>query len=201
MKRLLFVFMALGFVWACGGSFKPDYKVTDASHKKPPSWIQQNNAHKSDSEGSVRDYRYFISDARSVDKRLCLKSAEARATQKIASEIAQHIMAMYEEETMSADSNVSRRMRDSLEQSVQVNLHGVKVTATYWEKRSYRREMGAPEDKVAYKCDVAVRISRSVLIEALETYRKRTMAQLDADSRRAMDRAVSETIREIKDYE
>ncbi|MBR1778169.1 MAG: hypothetical protein IJ752_06260 [Alphaproteobacteria bacterium] len=197
MKKHLAALSTLCLLSACAG-FKPDYVVKDASESSAPSWTVQSKAHKVDSSSEAKEHRYFVNDAHNVNQRLCLKAAETRATQKVASEVAQEIMSRFEEKSQSEDDTASTKLKDKLEQNIQVNLHGVAVAGKYWEKRSYLKEMGAEKDYTSYKCDVVVRIKKSALAEAIEAYKAKTMKTLAGEEKKAMTEAVDSYVADLK---
>ncbi len=196
MKKMTVALLALCSVSACA-SFKPDYEVKDASESSRPAWTVQNKAYKSDDSDAKNTHRFFVEDAENVNQRLCLKSAEARATQKVASEIAQELIAKYEEKTQSKNDKATAQAKDNLQQSIKVNLHGVAVQGKYWEKRRYLKELGAEKDLTAYHCDVVVKISNAALAEALQAYKDKTMKTLKGEDKQAMEEVVTEAIDEL----
>ena len=196
MKKYLITVSALCLLSACAG-FTPDYDITDASETSKPSWTLQSKAHKIDSSSEAKQNRYFVSDAQNVNQRLCLKSAETRATQKVASEIAQELMSRFEEINKSQDDTANSKMKETLEQNIQVNLHGVAVADKYWEKRAYKKEKGAEKDYTAYKCDVVVKIKKTALAEALNAYKEKTVKHLKGADKKAMTEAVDSYMTEL----
>lgn len=197
MKKIISATILTLALSACAG-FKPDYIVRDASENSRPSWTVQKNAYKSDDSANKKKFRYYVNDAENPDQRLCLKSAEARATQKVASEIAQEIASRFSEKANSHDDESTRKVKEDLEQNIKVSLHGVAVQGKYWEKRQYSRELGVEKDKTAYKCDVAVRISNEALAEALEAYKTKTLNSLKESDKQPMKEAIDSTIGLIK---
>ena len=190
MKKILLGLSTVALLSACT-SFKPDYIVQDASRTSAPKWIT--NAYKAaDSSKEKKEFRFYNADSENVNKRLCQKSAETRATQKIASEVAQEIMGMFQEKNSATDDTATAKLKDVLEQNIKTSLHGVQITDQYWEKRAYRMEMGAPQDIVKYKCDAVVKIKVSSLEEALNAYKAKTIKTLSADQKVAMEQAVDE---------
>ncbi len=199
MKKLLITVCTASLLASCA-SFTPDYVVTDASESSAPSWIAQSKAHKIDSSSEAKQNRYFVSDAQNVNQRLCLKSAETRATQKIASEVAQELMSKFEEKNRSADDSADSKIKDNLEQNIQVNLHGIIVADKYWEKRAYKKEMGAEKDYVAYKCDVVVKIKKTALADAIEAYKDKTVKTLQGENKKAMEEAINDYISDLSNH-
>lgn len=197
MKNKALTVAALSLLTACAG-FKPDYEVRDASASSKPAWTVQSKTAKIDSSSERKENRYFVADAVNVDKGLCLRSAEVNATRKIASEVAQEIMGAFEENRKSADDSANVKMKEKLEQNIQVNLHGVVVAEKYWERRAYMKALGAEKDYTGYKCDVAVKIKKDALIDALEMYKAKTMRTLKGEDKAAMEQAVDKTVDSLK---
>lgn len=195
-KNLVALTAAICLLSACS-SFKPDYVVTNASEKSAPKWIAQPKASKVDSGSEAKKHRYYVNDAQNVNQRLCLKSAETRATQKIAAEVAQELMSKYEEKTHSDNDVANQQVKDSLQQNIQVNLHGVTVAGSYWEQRAYKKEMGAEKDYTSYKCDVVAKIKKEALVEALEAYKAKTLNTLKAQEKKVMQETVDEYIGDL----
>ncbi|MDD4519328.1 MAG: hypothetical protein PHI50_00375 [Alphaproteobacteria bacterium] len=175
-------------------SFKPDFVVTDASEGSVPSWISQKKAYKSETEDTVKDYKYYVNDAENTNRRLCLRSANVRATQKIAEQIAQEIVSNYEEDIDSNNDISTTAIKSHIEQNIKVSLHGVSAQDSYWEKRAYKKELGAKKDYQAYKCNVVVKIKKANLIEALEAYKAKDKAMTPA-----LKKAIDKTAEEIKE--
>lgn len=197
MKNKVLTVAAVSLLTACAG-FKPDYKVREASDSSKPAWTVQSKTSKIDSASERKTNRYFVSDAVNVDKGLCLRSAEVNATRKIASEVAQEIMGAFEENRKSADDSANVKMKEKLEQNIQVNLHGVVVAEKYWERRAYMKDSGAEKDYTGYKCDVAVKIKKDALADALEMYKAKTMRTLKGEDKAAMEKAVDKTVEALK---
>lgn len=199
-KSTLILFGGIAVLAACS-SFEPDYTVTDASHASRPDWIQPENVKESGSSSNRKEHRYYIDSAENINQRLCLKSAEARATQKVASEIAQEVVSRYEERAQSDNQTALEQVKEKLEQNIQVSLHGVRVQSSYWEKRAYKQELGAPKDYTSYKCDVVVKIKKAELIQALENYKAMTVRKMQGNDKTAMAKAVNDTIQDLKRQE
>ena len=173
MKKLN-VFMALTalFVFtSCASKPKPreatrSYKVVDFSNAIKPEWIE--DASKGDSKKELKNNRYFISESEHKNKRLCLKSAEARATATVASEIAQFIKNTYGESTSADDAQVSDYMTESLAQETQAFVVGAQVHKKYWELRSYEKELGAKKNYKKYACHALIKMNKKALKKAID---------------------------------
>ena len=145
MKKQILTVSAVCLLAACSG-FKPDYTVTDASESSKPFWTTQSKTAKIDSSSERKTNRYYVANAVAPEERTCLRSAEANATRKIAAEVAQEIAAQFEESRKATGETADIKMKDKLQQIVDTNLHGVVVAETYWEKRSYQKQLGAAKD-------------------------------------------------------
>lgn len=147
---------------------KKDYEVLDFSDASTPSWIKHPSQVDLTSEERAQ-HRYFINESTHTDQRLCTRSAEARATAKIASEIAQFMKSSYAEATQGGgDEQVTSYMQEQLAQDAQSFLVGVQVAKTYWEKRKYSVKLGAPEDKMMFYCYAVMKMEKAKLEDALK---------------------------------
>ena len=112
---------------------QPDFVIQEMSAKKYPKWIATPN--KGDKGKFRKKNRYFVNSSEHASKRLCLKSAEARATAHISAEIAQFIKNTYAEATQGGgDEDVSEFMQEQLAQETQSFVVGSRVLKTFWEK-------------------------------------------------------------------
>ncbi len=175
----------LSLVSSCGSSskekevrtFDKDYKVVDASEKSIPDWID--TPEKGESESKAKGNRYFVNESANIQKRLCIKSAEARATSRIASEIAQFMKNSYAEATQDGEDEVTSYMQEQLAQEAQSFIVGASVVSTYWEKRAYKEDMGADANKTEYNCFALVRMSKKNLEKAVNKSRAKLVDGLE----------------------
>ena len=188
MKKLLVLLSlsALFFV-SCGSSdkkkeekkvetrtFKKDYNLVDASSGVLPTWIE--SPPKGDKSKARKKHRYFVNESAHKSKRLCLKSAEARATARVAAEIAQFMKNTFSEATQGGDDeDVTEYMQEQLAQEAQSFIVGASVHRTYWEKRRYLETLGAEEDKTEYNCYALVKMSKKNLEKAVRNSRKKLL--------------------------
>ncbi|MDD0854683.1 hypothetical protein HBN50_16345 [Halobacteriovorax sp. GB3] len=156
--------------------FQKDYVLVDASSKTEPTWIEEPTSGDKKKESKLN--RYFVSESASVSKRSCVRSASARATARIAQEVAQFMKNSYAESTQVDEGDeVSEYMEESLGQEAQTFLVGARVHKTYWEKRRYQKTLGAKEDETKYNCFALVKMSKKNLEKAL----KKSMQKLYGD--------------------
>jgi hypothetical protein len=150
----------------------------DASSRTLPRWLDE--PEEGDKAKERDQHRYFISEASHSNKRLCTRSAEARAATKIAQEVAQFIKNSYAEATQgSADEEVSQYMQEQLAQETQSFLVGAGTIKNYWEQRRYKVDLGAEEDAVKFQCYALVRISKKSLSKAMSAARAKLLNNIE----------------------
>lgn len=171
-KLILAAVLVSSFVLtSCSSKPKPrkatrTYKVVDFSNAVKPEWVE--DASKGDSKKALKTNRYFISESEHKNKRLCLKSAEARATATVASEIAQFIKNTFGESTSADEAEVSDYMTESLAQETQAFVVGAQVHKRYWELRSYDKELGSKENYQKYACHALIKMKKKALAKAIK---------------------------------
>jgi hypothetical protein len=158
--------------------YQIDYVLVDASQGERPGWIL--NPHVSDDSNKRAKYRYFVSEANRNQKRLCTKSAVARANARIAGEITQFIKNTYSESVQGTDDDVSEYMQEQLTQEIQSFVVGAETSRTYWEKRRYKKELGAMANKDTYACYALVKMKKENLSEMIKMARKKILRSIDA---------------------
>lgn len=157
--------------------FKKTYVVIDASSKFYPAWVEDTKEF--DAADERKKNRYFLAEGNHKSKRLCLRSAEARSTVKVASEIAQFIKNTYAEATQGGDEEeVSSYIQDNLAQETQSFVVGAQVIKTYWENRRYKQDMGAEMDKVENTCFALVKMSKVHLAKAINHSRAKLLKSI-----------------------
>lgn len=204
MKKIYTIIVLSLLASACS-TFKPDYVVKEASLPSAPKWINQEYASNAETETvDVKNYRYFVDEATNLNKRLCMKSAEVRATGRIASELAQEITNKYQEiqestgDAVEANDTVKTKLKEVLTQDIKTNLNGVSIVDKYWEKRAYLKELGAPADYVGYKCNTVVKMSKDDLADAIMHYKEMTFKMLDLDVKK-IEKAIKAEVSELKE--
>ncbi len=157
--------------------FKLTYSVINASSKIEPNWLNDPSNGEADEKDKKKN-DYFVSESEHKNKRLCVKSAEARATAKVASEISQYIKNYYEENVSgNQDEAAVAYMNENLAQDAQAFVVGAKVYQTYWEKRKYDMEKGASEDREVYSCNALIKMNKANLASAIKRAVKKIEAQ------------------------
>ena len=193
MKKFCLILLTVLTV-SCS-KFKKDYKVVDASSNKRPSWVEKEKY-----KASAKDeYKYFVSKGENTNQRLCEKTATARATNVVASEIANELVDAYNQSIKNNNSNVSEITSEDLKQTVNMYLAGVENDEKYWEKRKYSTELGAEKDYNQFVCYALIRIKKKTYDNALNASIDRMMDRLkrsekDADKVNQISNEIKENL-------
>ncbi|MFG1482311.1 hypothetical protein ABMA79_13735 [Halobacteriovorax sp. HFRX-2_2] len=151
--------------------FEIDYKILNASNKIEPDWLESADNYKGD-----KDYHYFLSQSENRNRRLCVKSATARSTAVIASEISQEIANDYTEVTnLDEDSQEIKTFSETLTQSIRTKVSGVRVKEQYWEKRQKMKDEKLIGDPY-YTCYSLVGIKEDTLQRAIRYAQEKAIA-------------------------
>lgn len=193
MKKLMSLIMVAALVASCGSSKKAEPKKEDTSRKiqidyklqgtstgksTPPEWIQKPS--KGDKSKARKKNRYFVNESEHASKRLAVRSAEARATARIAQEIAQFMKNTFAEASQGGEGEeVTEYMQEQLAQEAQTFIVGARVLKTYWEKRKYLESMGAEEDKTVYTAFALVKMSKKDLEKAVRRSRAKLLGEIE----------------------
>ena len=148
-------------------NFSESYTVTEASLNAFPKWIDEPENYATTNEG--KSFRYFTSSAENKNQRLCLKSAQVRATAEIATEISQFVKNTYAESSVGGDALVEHYMEESLASQAEAFVVGAQIEKNYWEKRKYEIERGAEENKSIYQCYALVKMDKTLLEKAIKS--------------------------------
>jgi hypothetical protein len=174
--------------------FEMEYVLSDASEGDRPDWIL--NPYKADGELKASKFRYFVSEGKNRNKRLCMKSSQARATAQVAGEITQFIKNTYSEATQgSEDEDVTQYMQEQLTQEIQSFIVGARVGRKYWEQRKYKKDMGASKDYKIFNCYSLVQIEKGNLNKMIRMARQKILASISDSEVKA------KTKKAIKDVE
>lgn len=155
-----------------------DYVVTDASGKVRPGWIEDPVLWSKEYGKDVEKYRFFSYETEpKVQRKIACDLAKANTRSDIASEISTFIdkqLGTSVEGYSSVDENnpdvqgLKEYTESTLVEKTKTLIHGASVIKTYWEKRSYKADLGAKKDYMAYTCAVYVRMDAARLAKAVD---------------------------------
>lgn len=160
-KIILITFIIL--LAACSSKFNHDYIIIEMSQNKSPLWIMNLQKYEKNKNSNNKKYKYFISEAENINKRLCEQSAIANINKLISSKISNEVIFIFnslievqeDDEFMIANSK-----KEEIKNSVRNKLSGVEIKENYWEKRKYKAELGAKKEKLVYVCYQLARVKR-----------------------------------------
>lgn len=186
--RTLAILITLFALVGCGSSKKKNdtpprerkitFDLLDFSDARVPSWIDEPET--GDKQTARKKFEYFVAESANKNKRLCKRSSSARATAEIARQIAQFMKNSYAESVQGGeDEDVSEYMQEQLAQESQSFVIGARVTKKYWEKRKYRKELGAEKNETLYNCFSLVKISKTNLEKAIRNSRAKLLTSIE----------------------
>ena len=159
-----------------------DFVLLNASDKRLPTWIKF--PEEGDKRTERKKHTYFVNEAAHTNKRLCNRSASARARAKIAQEIATFMKNSYAEATQGGgDEEVSEYMQEQLASEAQAFVIGSSIIKTYWEKRAYQEKLGADNDEKKFNCFALVKMSKKNLEKAIRNSRAKLLDGISNPSR------------------
>lgn len=154
MKKVLFLTLPM-LLTACFSKYAPDYIIIDASQEDKPEWVENLKKYEKSKNANTEEYKYFVSNAESINKLLCEQSAIANTNRSISAEISNEIISTFTSNTEAEETNdllITDSKKQELTSMVRNKLSGVELEESYWEKRKYSYELGADKEKLVYVC-------------------------------------------------
>lgn len=173
--------LGLGLLLMACSSYKPkvvdnkstiekDYKVTDASSRYRPTWIEDAQYWSKENKEDIKNWNFFSFETGArADRELACDMAKAQVKADIASGIKTKIdktLDSYREDSSTAlnEGGFVRSYIDrSLKSKISQNLVGTQIVKTYWEKRNFKKDLGAARDYVGYTCAILSKIQKKNL--------------------------------------
>lgn len=135
------------------------YTIADASLDKRPEWLENLSVLSNGDD----EYKYFIGDFENINKTLCQKGAEARASEKVVSDIKQKIRSRFVDDVVNVNGEVDQQTGAALEKNLNSKLGGIETVRSYWELKNFKVKMGAEEDSQVYSCHAVVKVKKATL--------------------------------------
>jgi hypothetical protein len=190
MKKLF----ALMLLAACAEiEVKKDYKVVDARDTSYPKWV------KDERRARNKEFKYFVSSGEDVNKELCQKSAETRASSVAAAGISQEVVDSFKQNSSSTDGQAIVAKSEELAQNIKMGLSGLEVEDRFWEKRRYLADLGATKDKVEFHCWTLLKMdgkSYDAAVKTAATRMNELLGKQDAEADKLAVKAVEEAAKE-----
>ncbi len=157
---------------------KKDYQVSDSSSNTRPGWVENAELWAKEYGKDAIKERWFAFETEPKNGReIACNMAKANAKVDIAGEIATFIDKQLGHSTegdadIDENSPQIKKLRsfveNTLAEKIQALIHGASVVQTYWEKRAYKKDMGAQKDFTAFTCAALVRMPAERLAKAVD---------------------------------
>ena len=192
MKSTLMLLVLTALLVSCGsskkkelkeennaGTIQRDYIVRNSSTGNiRPAWVYEPLEWAQAKNRDVNKYRYFSFETEpKVNREIACNLAKANAKSDIAGEITTFIsksLGSSQEGQASIDENnpqvqgLRSFVENTLAEKVQAMLTGAAVVKTYWEKRNYKKDMGAKRDFIGYTCAALIRMKKETIQNAID---------------------------------
>jgi hypothetical protein len=159
-------------------SIKKDYIVNDASHTIRPIWVSDAETWAHDKDEDTKKFRYYSYETDPKNSReISCQLANANAKAVVAGEITTFIqknLASSQEGVAAIDLNNPKNksltdyVENTLAEKIEAMIHGAQISKTYWEKRSYQKDLGAKSDFVGFTCAALIKMPKSEIKTAIE---------------------------------
>ena len=203
LKIILFVCSAL-FVACSSRSLKKDYEVVDASQKVKPVWTYNPVDWLEDNDSDdMEKFKYYTFTSEPKNSRVsACELAKLRANSEVASEVTQFIKhslsTSTEGDTKALDSDLDEYMDETLTKEVQSYVVGAQTIQKYWEKRNFKKELGAKNNISGYTCSVLVKMSKANMEKAFDiAFKKLEAKSKKYDLKEKIERAKVEVQKEF----
>ena len=152
------------------------YTIADASLDKRPEWLEDLSV----LSNGDNDYKYFIGDFENINKTLCQKGAEARASEKVVSDIKQKINSRFVDDVVNVNGEVDQQTGAALEKNLRSKLGGIETVRSYWELKNFKVKMGADEDEKIYSCYAVVKVKKATLDNLANNFNENNIKKQNA---------------------
>jgi hypothetical protein len=156
---------------------KRDYQVTDSNSIYRPGWIVDAQEYALDKQMD-RSFKYFSYETgpktgRDIACNMARANVKVDIAGEISSSIEKELTSKQEGDALSDENNPAEKkllhvVRNLLVERIESSLYGVSIIKTYWEKRSYKKDLGSKKDFIAYTCAVYASISKDGLETAVK---------------------------------
>lgn len=171
MKNALIILSLFTLITSCSSrKLKKEYTVVDSSHIEVPEWISDYEDFMEDMDTKKNRFYKFETDPKN-NREIACKVAKAEAASHVAGEIQTKIKDVLTKSTEGDASEMGGKLDEyvsnTLTMDIESRLSGLKIIKTYWEKRSYKQDLGAMKDYRAYSCSVLIKISKKNIKRAI----------------------------------
>lgn len=186
MKRLLSCLLLLVMVGACSSrKLQKEYKVVDSNFEEVPEWIADYKDWLDDQDQEKNKFYKFETEPKN-DREMSCKIAKAQAASHVAGEvkvkIKENLTQAVEGDASDFESKLEEYVSNNLSMDIEASLSGLEVLNSYWEKRAYKKELGADKDFKAWSCTVLLKISKENLSKAIDDSKKKMLKLAKSNS-------------------
>ena len=108
----------------------------------------------------------------------------------------------YTEATQNENDEATEHMEEQLAQESQAFIVGSQTHKTFWEKRRYKEELGATEDKTEYNCFALLKMPKKELEKAVKNSRKKLIENIrDPEVKQKAEKALASAESAFSDLE
>ena len=198
MKKLLTLTCLLALVASCSSrKLQKEYKVVDSSHGEVPEWIADYEDYLDDVDTKKDNYYKFETEPKN-NREIACKIAKAEAASHVAGEIKTRIKDVLttskEGDATELGGKLDEYVSNTLTMDIESNLSGLKVVKTYWEKRSYSKELGAVKDFRAWSCSVLLKISKENVKKAIDSAEEKIAKLMPNKAKENVQKMLQEAI-------
>jgi len=155
-----------------------EYKVVDSNFEDVPEWIADYKDWLGDQDQEKNKFYKFETDPKN-DREMACKIAKAQASSHVAGEvkvkIKENLTQAIEGDSSDFETKLQEYVSNNLSMDIEANLSGLEVLNSYWEKRAYKKELGADKDYKAWSCTVLLKISKENLMKSIEDSKKKML--------------------------
>ena len=152
------------------------YTIADASLDKRPEWLEDLSV----LSNGDNEYKYFIGDFENINKTLCQKGAEARASEKAVSDIKQKIRSRFVDDVVNVNGEIDQQTGAALEKNLNSKLGGIETVRSYWELKNFKVKMGADADSQLYSCYAVVKVKKATLDNLANNFNENNIKKQNA---------------------
>lgn len=182
MKFILLSLVVL-MISCSSRTLKKNYEVMDASHQDIPEWVNEPNEWASnEDEDDYKKSKYYVFTTEPKNSRVtACELAKLRANSEVASEVTQFIKHSLSSATEGDSKDLNEKLEEYIDETltkeVQSYVVGAQTLRKYWEKRSFKKELGAKRDISGYTCSALVKISKKNMKTAFDMAFKKLKAK------------------------
>ncbi len=180
--KLSVIILVVVLISCSSRTLKKSYIVEDASHQEIPGWVSEASTWTEKNIKDHKKYKFysFTTDPKNSRTVAC-EVAKIRSSSEIASEVTQFIKHSFSTTTegnaKDLNETLDEYIDETLTKEVRSHIVGAQIIRKYWEKRSFKVDLGAKRDVSGYTCSTLIQISKSNMKTAFDMAFKKLKAK------------------------